>query len=873
MSLLHCTILLCSGQNTVITGNIKNTKGEAVFSATVVLKHVSDSAILAYTFSDDSGNYRLAYSGDGAEFLLSVSAMGIESQTRKIQNASQTANFTVKETEIRLREVIVKPEKISFRKDTVNYLVSAFATDRDFVIGDVLKKMPGISVSSSGQISYRGKAINKFYIENLDLLGGRYGIATNNVPAKDVATVQVLENHQPVRAKDSLEFSDRAAINLKLKDAAKGTLSIMALLGIGYKPLLWNGELTGMYFAKEKQNISTYKTNNSGSNLENELRSFTDDFSLYPERLTSVQTPTPPAINQSRYLFNNSHAVTVNNLFKLTEDKELKFNIIYFNDYEKRGSDENTDYFIAKDSLLHIGESIRSFSTVNRLESEITYNQNTDNQYVNNQLRMEGSWERERGEIRLPEAIRQTLKQPSFKVLNKLYIVKRTGSGGYELTSRTGFVSSPQSLTVSPGLYAEILNHGEGYDLLHQDVRSQRFVSDNGMVFTNPLLLGNVRINPSIGINMEINRLFSELYPGTGQNAAIPDSMKNDLRRTEFTPSAGLQLMYRLGRFTFNGYVPVRYHIYRLDNFIFSDRNETLQKLFVEPNLSVLYKPNFHVDVNASWSSDYRITGMDELFSGYILQSYRFMNSFSSRFAETKSNFYALNASYKNIIQMFFTNIALNYSQIDNSVMHVQDFRDNLLMFTSIVDIPNRYDGFSVSGKVSKGFDFMKLTTDLEAGRYLSNSSLLRQGNIADARSLTTGITLKINAVPVSFLIFSYLGTWQKSDYRVENQQSYPAIISSTHTVGLDFNVIKNVSIGTKFEQYYNSSIQSGKNLYFGDLSLGYSVRQLRFELSWSNIFDTKSYTTASYSDLNAYRYNYIIRPAQALLTVRFKLK
>jgi hypothetical protein len=54
--------------------------------------------------------------------------------------------------------------------------------------------MPGIEVSESGAIKFNGKAIKKFYVEDMDLLQGRYGLATNNINASDVATVQVLEH-------------------------------------------------------------------------------------------------------------------------------------------------------------------------------------------------------------------------------------------------------------------------------------------------------------------------------------------------------------------------------------------------------------------------------------------------------------------------------------------------------------------------------------------------------------------------------------------------------------------------------------------------------------------------------------------------------
>ena len=39
-----------------------------------------------------------------------------------------------------------------------------------------------------------------FYIEGLDLMKGHYGIATNNIDPNNIATVQVLENHQDIKA-------------------------------------------------------------------------------------------------------------------------------------------------------------------------------------------------------------------------------------------------------------------------------------------------------------------------------------------------------------------------------------------------------------------------------------------------------------------------------------------------------------------------------------------------------------------------------------------------------------------------------------------------------------------------------------------------
>lgn len=260
---------------TVIQGRIRNAAGKGV-SASVSIRSIAAKTVLGYAFSNETGVYKLTHDNTAPDSVnLVVSGLNIETKTVRIKNASQTLNVVINEKELKLKEVIVKQQRVWQRKDTINYLVSAFIDKKDLVIGDVLKKMPGITVDKDGGILWQGKSINTFYIENLNLLKGRYGIATNNVAANDVATVQVLEHHEPVKALEGLvPPSPTAAINLKLKDEAKGKLTFMTKLGLGAAPIQWENEVVPMIFAKNFQNITTYKGNNAGVDLSQEIYSF-----------------------------------------------------------------------------------------------------------------------------------------------------------------------------------------------------------------------------------------------------------------------------------------------------------------------------------------------------------------------------------------------------------------------------------------------------------------------------------------------------------------------------------------------------------------------------------------------------------------------
>ncbi|MCR5312564.1 MAG: hypothetical protein K6E54_02750, partial [Bacteroidaceae bacterium] len=133
-------------------------------------------------------------------------------------------------------------------------------------------KMPGLEAKNDGSIEYQGKKINKFYIEGMDLLGSKYSQASENLSANKVKSVQVLENHQPVKMLRNMQFSDRAALNFVLNDDAKNVWTGIIEIGSGttlQEDYRWNREarLVAMLFGRHRQSISMYKTNNVGKDI------------------------------------------------------------------------------------------------------------------------------------------------------------------------------------------------------------------------------------------------------------------------------------------------------------------------------------------------------------------------------------------------------------------------------------------------------------------------------------------------------------------------------------------------------------------------------------------------------------------------------
>ncbi|HBH08201.1 MAG TPA: lantibiotic ABC transporter, partial [Rikenellaceae bacterium] len=244
-----------------VKGTVKDESGVPVNGA--IVKVAVQESILGYSMVDESGHYEIHFKTDAQQVTVSAECLGYESVT-VTRPCSSTAgcNLTMKEKPTALKEVVVRAPAIHQRGDTLSYSLSAYATRGDYTLKDAIKKLPGIDVTEAGAIKYLGKDISKFYIEGMDLLGGKYNIATTNIPASYVNQVQVLSNHQEAKV-DKDVFSDDVAINIKLSDKAKlkptGTYEASAGYGDDW---LYSLSGAGMLFTPKTQAIATIKTGN-----------------------------------------------------------------------------------------------------------------------------------------------------------------------------------------------------------------------------------------------------------------------------------------------------------------------------------------------------------------------------------------------------------------------------------------------------------------------------------------------------------------------------------------------------------------------------------------------------------------------------------
>ena len=210
-----CVFLSLLSATAADPGELRGTVVDADTNEPIIGCIVKSKGVFCST--DKDGRFKITPKSEADS--VSFRCMGYESRTLGTKDDLSCVVLYPKVTQ--LNDVIVKAPDIYAKGDTLIFNVSQYADAKDNAIIDVIKRLPGIKVEDDGTIKYQGKPINKFYLDGNDFLGGQYGLATNNISYKDVASVEVMENHQPIKAREGIDFPEEAGRKMKLKEVRR----------------------------------------------------------------------------------------------------------------------------------------------------------------------------------------------------------------------------------------------------------------------------------------------------------------------------------------------------------------------------------------------------------------------------------------------------------------------------------------------------------------------------------------------------------------------------------------------------------------------------------------------------------------------------
>lgn len=692
-------------QNTFrITGTVTDAAtGQPV--AGVVVK-LTDAAgeIAAYDTTDDKGAYTILRTRKPEEgYTLVFSMLGYATCTVTPADWSAPADAVMEAAATAIREVVVKAPRISMQGDTLSYNASSFTDADDKTLSDILKKMPGIEVEESGRVKYQGEAINKLYIDGVDMLGDRYALATKNISPQDIKSVDVMENHQPKKILRDVEFSDKAALNIRMDERTRNQWSGSATAAGGFSPALWNGSLFAMCLGKRFSTINSLKSNNTGSDIGAETGITGTGAGYALPQYISIGTTAAP-IGRLRTRFNTSHLVNTANMLRLGEDYTLNIDASYL--YERLTSDNAsaTTYYVGEDSIS-THSAARAADASHTVDLSLRLLANTDRTYLNNTLTARivrrDVWRSDEGTY--PNMQRGDL--PSQSIDDRLELTKRFGRRTFTLRSENGFGRTPQTLSVER----------EGSQQL-QTIDVWAFRSATNTSVTWRFGRWGIGLN---GAFTQIVRSLRSSLTGLGDTAGATDTtdptadIQTDIQ-TDNNLRLALSQVDLYPSFTYDSPVvklslriPLSGYFYSIADHMAADTRRRFDDFTFSPLLSVKVIATPMLSLSASAS--YNRAPLDEqnFYTGAILSDYRYLRRGYEILDNDASASFSAGFDYKNPLSSIFANVTAGHTRSHLNAVSSQDFVGDYIVTTAVA-APYDTSSTYVSGGVSKGIDALK---------------------------------------------------------------------------------------------------------------------------------------------------------------------
>lgn len=812
--------------------------------AGVVVRGIKSSGKPAgFTSTDAAGRFALKVN-EGVD-SVSFRRMGYESVRLPIASDFSKVPLFTKTT--LLNEVIVKAPDIYAKGDTLVFNVDRYSRPDDNAIIDIIKRLPGVKVEDDGTIKYQGKPISKFYLDGNDFLGGRYGLATENISYKDVKSVEVMENHQPVKALEGIEFPEEAGINLKLKEDARSRWVGVTQIAGGASPLLCNASVFTMRIAPKIQNMFTLKADNTGWNPATEVTDHSfmdfstsgDDTQLWPDYISADIISSPLAERRTR----DNLSWIANAITSWTHgDATMRLNLNYIADRLDFNSRVTTDY------LSHSIPDFVQRSELRTQEHGISAQFNTEinrrGYFLKDRLSLNADWESARSDISGSMALRQKIGRKRLEAANDLRLIKRTNRNILTLTSRTSLSHAPDRLGITEN--GAIMQRLTSTDLC------------NTTEFQRGWFFGYWKAYVNAGVELDYHRFRTSIsgiegYDGGSDCKAFVGSLR-----------VGPQLDYDKGmwRLSFKS-------SFRLSRYAIRGQHDFAE---IAPLLYVRRQLSAKSDVSASLNYNLTPPSPHMFIPTPVICDYRNIFIAATDGKRNHSTGATLAYRYRNPLKAFFANISASYSRSHSPMMGNQVFSGDYVIST-FSELGAAADVMEISAGTSKGLGHGRMVIGADFSASRSSSTSMRDNVELPNKVMNISAKPYFKGSLLRWLSVNYEFSYRHSRFAIEKGLS-----SRNDAATQNLRVVLTPHDDWQFTiggEHYHNRFSEGTtaNLFLLDISAVWHISApLRISLDARNLLDRREYRYMTYGTLSTSEYTCRIRPRNiiASLQIRF---
>ncbi|WP_118975797.1 carboxypeptidase-like regulatory domain-containing protein [Taibaiella koreensis] len=864
-----------------IQGIVKDTTNTALASISVYI--MDGSQMVSYTVSNESGafTFRNIPHIAGRQYRIEASSVGYTKMSIPLLPDKHDYLLILRPNTTALKTVTIKDDrpKLKVRGDTLSYKVADFSAKGDRVIGDVIRKLPGIEMSKEGKIFYNGKAISNLFIDGDDVLDDKYNIATRSIPNGVVDRVQVLQNNQPIKMLRNKVVSRNTALNLTIKDSAKVNIVGQETVGGGL-PGNYYADLNALLLKKKFKAIDNLKANNTSYDLQSDIIShnyldyLNQTFNSKPHNLLSLGTIQKPELPLERYLFNRSAIINLNNLVNLSPTRQIKANVYYLRDFQRQEYSSSKEIYLPGDTI-HYTEKQSNRLRPDIMHAQVTFLDNRDKSYIKNDLILNTTLNSNYSNLLSNGAgLSQKYYDNVYDFSNEFNLMTTLKSKQViEFYSFINSYKEPEKRIIEPGIAPAIFNSNIPYASITQQTEIPTF-SQNAYVSVR-FLEGTIKQSYKAGYYLQSQRLKSTLF-GTqvdGQQLPAIDSSINNLMWTKSKVYFEGMYDYIGDRIQVNLKVPLNYQSVAYSDKGFSFSN-TVNRLFVAPDLYLKVASGNENNFTLNYSYKNEFGTVEDNYRGLVLTDYRSLQANNANLNEQKIHNANVAFNFRRAVKLLFVTVSANFKHTNaNSIFN--SILTNTFSRTVTLPYNNATNEYFFNGRISKYIYGLRSTVSSTLSYQILQTNLFQNNNLLPYVTTIPSVSFNTDTKISERLNFTYKGAYNNINSKLKTDASKTRINIFQQSATLEYIPATNIYLALS-DDYRHASQRGGSNVNYNfvDASIRYQISgsKLDLELSGANIFNVKSYNVLMLSSNSFTSSTYQLPGRIILLTATFNL-
>ncbi|WP_312791958.1 hypothetical protein [Sphingobacterium sp.] len=850
---------------------------EALRGVRIDLRLNPDSKILAYTFSDAQGNYRLQTT-QSANLTLQFKSLGFEPLSLVIvpKQADTLINVQMRPGGVqRLQEVIVHAKQ-PYRngRDTIELSVNSFMQGDERNVEDLLRKIPGINVGSDGSIKIGNKEVEKVMVEGDDFFEKGYRLLTQSMSVQPLEKIQVLQRYSNNKQLKGIENSDKVALNLQLKaDSKNEWLGSVGLQGTPFGHKYYQASANLMNFGKRNKYYLLASANNNGYDAVSSINHLIQSGSANEPGQIGVDVGTPilmdntpnlPNFDYRRTNFNNDKLLSLNTILNPIGGFKIKW-LGFANPTKKSFYRNSVQEYNLDDIQFTTTENYaftrRIHNYFTKLELQYEPNKHSALNYTGTLGSLNTD---ELGSLLFNNIASSEITK------NKGHLTNHNLTYSYKLSQRKALVSSIRFISQrSPVDYS--INSYYYEDLFGTDpVNEVQQHIDNNLQYLgatthyvarqqngNFFELGLSSTYQKQQLNSQLRLLPS---PDSEPEAVVyPPKFANEMTLRLFQTQVISKYTVKHRNWEITPRLQVGMLNSGLVNFEAQTRKNNLQ---LSPGLSGKWTMHHKGRLEADLFFQQQNAKLTDLIPNYYTTGVHNFIKGMDHLATLNSSGGMLLYTYGNMSDRFFANLRIGHQILFDYIGTESDLNPNFNLVQQLLLKNKTLTDYK--GELNYYLKALKGNIRLDVGFGTANYETLVTG--LGHRQIRTnrydyGLSFR-SSWKSNFNIYTgYL--LQTNSYRMEGATN--TLTNGQAFLNLFFRFSENLQASLKNESYRFGAMPQEKNqtYYFSDFSLFYDLKKYRtrFDITAKNIFNTRSFRNAMLTDISRSTTEYRLLP------------